>query len=390
MKEFEIITNSNEFNWIDCSSTNQENHHLAFCGDLFDLSFNLPFDDFLPQTVPLKFWIHGEGLDLSLYLPEISTSRSILLGLDANARILTRDGQIKKRSELFAKKWRRHCVSYNGWIDCWNVPIVALAIQYIYHPMPPLGPDPQADITTPEKEEILLSPMRIPKLRKSPAITWNQGDPQRFDPTTLPPDKVTVELEIGSSVLIAYGPVLRNFIHLKENIFGEDQSFTDMETSNLKMNQTATSKQQQQLNLSKEDHNKSVSESSVTTEEKPKRFDPRQYRPLEVTVTVTIHDIQAHLVKNCNENDPPCPVVLIERLGFEMKKGFNETELQVLVSPSFLISPDNFVRTNKDKHLKQGHLLLSAVQVCFFFFLSIFYEFLYTSLEQQVVCTLFV
>lgn len=62
-----------------------------------------------------------------------------------------------------------------GWIDCWSVPIVALSIQYTYHPMPPLGPDPQADITTPEKEEILLSPMRIPISKlKSPAMKWNQ------------------------------------------------------------------------------------------------------------------------------------------------------------------------------------------------------------------------
>lgn len=82
--------------------------------------------------------------------------------------------------------------------------------------MPPLGPDPQADITTPEKEEILLSPMRIPKL-KSPALKWVQTDAQLFDPTTLPPDKVSVDIEIGSSILLAYGTVLRNFINLKVN-----------------------------------------------------------------------------------------------------------------------------------------------------------------------------
>lgn len=41
--------------------------------------------------------------------------------------------------------------------------------------MPPYGPPPQADITTPEKEEILLSPMRIPRSRKSPALHhWRQ------------------------------------------------------------------------------------------------------------------------------------------------------------------------------------------------------------------------
>lgn len=109
LKEFEILTLCNEFNWIDCSSTNQENNHLAFCGDLFDLSFALPFDDFLPQTVPLRFWIHGEGLDLSLYLPEIATTRPVVLAMDENLRILTRDGQVKRRSEMVSKKWRKDC-----------------------------------------------------------------------------------------------------------------------------------------------------------------------------------------------------------------------------------------------------------------------------------------
>lgn len=79
--------------------------------------------------------------------------------------------------------------------------------------MPPLGPDPQADITTPEKEEILLSPIRMPKL-KSPALKWT-SDTQQFDPNTLSPDKVSVEIEIGSSILFAYGTILRNFINLK-------------------------------------------------------------------------------------------------------------------------------------------------------------------------------
>lgn len=73
-------------------------------------------------------------------------------------------------------------------------------------------------------------------------------------------------------------------------------------------------------------------------------------------------------LQSCNENDPPCPIVLIERLGLELKKRFYETEIQILVSPSFLISPDTVVRPSKEKHLKQGHLLLSALQVNFDFF----------------------
>lgn len=363
LKEFEIILLSNEFNWIDCSSTNQENNHLAFCGDLFDLSFALPFDDFLPNTVPLRFWIHGEGMDLSMYLPEISTSRPIIMAMNANARILTRDGHVKKIDELYTKKWRRVCLKSAGWIDCWNVPILALSIQYVYHPLPPLGPDPQADITTPEKEELLLSPMRIPKIKKSPAITWTSSNGQQhFNPTSLPSDHVTVEIEIGSSVLLAYGSILKNFYYLKENIFGEDHAFTDMEKSNMK---THSQKVQNSNKSSKDDPNKSVSEvpSTIDVEEKPKRFDPRLYRPLDVTVILTIHDIQAHLMKNCNDTDPPCPIVLIERLGFEMKKRYFETLLQVLVSPSFIITTDTVARPSKEKHLKQGHLLLSALQI---------------------------
>jgi len=103
----------------------------------------------------------------------------------------------------------------SGWVDCWSVPIVALSINYTYHPLPPLGPPPQANITTPEKEEILLSPMRIPRCRKSSGLQWTQDSSQKFDPTTLPADLVNVELEIGPSVMLLYGSLLRNLMHLK-------------------------------------------------------------------------------------------------------------------------------------------------------------------------------
>ena len=34
--------------------------------------------------------------------------------------------------------------------------------------MPPLGPSPQANVSTPEKVELLLSPIRAPNKKKSP------------------------------------------------------------------------------------------------------------------------------------------------------------------------------------------------------------------------------
>lgn len=93
--------------------------------------------------------------------------------------------------------------------------------------------------------------------------------------------------------------MLRNFINLKENIFGEDQTFTDMGTSNSKSHVNNVSQLQTKIQSlsTKEETAKSISEISLTAEEKPKTFDPRLYRPLEVVVSLTIHDIQAHLVK---------------------------------------------------------------------------------------------
>ncbi|KAJ8666820.1 hypothetical protein QAD02_008482 [Eretmocerus hayati] len=359
LKEFEIITLCNEFNWIDCSSQNQENAHIAFCGEIFDLSFDLPFTEFLPPTIPLRFWMQGESVDLSFYLPEVNTNRTALIALHKNARIQCRDGTTKPLADTNkSRKWRNVCQKSMGWVDCWSIPIAALSINYTYHPCPPLGPAPQANITTPEKEEILLSPMRIPRCRKSPGIQWTKKDNQKFDPLSLDPDKVSLELEIGPSVLLLNGSLIKNFIHLKENIFGDYQMFTDMQQTRV-----VSSNSKPEKNKDRDVHHNSLETSVEDEASKSKPFDPRDYRPLDVYVGITMHDIQAHLVKNCNDDDPPCPVILLERFGFEMKKTFKETELQLLLSPAILLLSDNVSRPSKEKHLNQGHLMLSALQV---------------------------
>jgi hypothetical protein len=53
----------------------------------------------------------------------------------------------------------------------------------------------------------------------------------------------------------------------------------------------------------------------------------------------------------------------VERFGFEMKKGYRETQLQVLLSPAILLISDKVPRPNKESHLTQGHLTLSGFQV---------------------------
>ena len=64
-------------------------------------------------------------------------------------------------------------------MDCWAVPELTLLVSYTYHPMPPRGPSPQANVSTPEKEELLLSPIRAPYRgsRKSPRHQHSPPDP---------------------------------------------------------------------------------------------------------------------------------------------------------------------------------------------------------------------
>ena len=99
-KEFELLTAANEFNWIDTSSNNPENAHLAICGKLLSLDFSLPYTEFLPDIVPFLFRVSGERLDLSAYLPDINTSHDILFSLDTSAKIVGRDGEHVWKKEL--------------------------------------------------------------------------------------------------------------------------------------------------------------------------------------------------------------------------------------------------------------------------------------------------
>ena len=39
--------------------------------------------------------------------------------------------------------------------------------------------------------------------------------PEEFDPTQLDADQIQVELEVGPSVLMLYGTLLRCFLHIK-------------------------------------------------------------------------------------------------------------------------------------------------------------------------------
>lgn len=118
------------------------------------------------------------------------------------------------------QRWRNFVKRSEGWVQCWTVPVLSLGIQYIYHPMTPPGPAPQANVPTPEREELLLTPVRFPATSSTLRIPSKTTRPSTadFDPTSLTPDQVHVDLELGPSELFVYGTVLRTFLNLKVDL----------------------------------------------------------------------------------------------------------------------------------------------------------------------------
>ena len=91
---------------------------------------------------------------------------------------------------------------------------------------------------------------------------------------------------------MAFGPVslhsprfrslLKYFMQFKENYFGYYQKFTDVE---------AAAGRRAHMN-----NHKSPGSVAAGTEDEEK-FDPREYRPMAIKVSLTLHDIHAHLAK---------------------------------------------------------------------------------------------
>ncbi|XP_055893241.1 bridge-like lipid transfer protein family member 1 isoform X2 [Biomphalaria glabrata] len=346
VKQFEILTLANENNWVDTSSQHQENAHIAFCGEVFELCVTFPFSDFVPETVPVQLLIKGDTVFCRLYLPESNTMKHVVIALSENIRVVDREGHVTCQPFVYPnkKEWRNVTLKSNGWVDCWQTNYVFLSVTYTYFPMPVIK-----STTEPWdqfKEDLEEGDVN---LLEQPASSGVSGPAKEestlFDPGDLKPDFIQVELEVSPSTLVLYGSLLRNLINLKENYLGEFQKATDYEESQNKMKEVEASYV----------HLEAPDDEEV--------FDYRMYRPFAVTVSVTLHDIQAHLAKNCTSDDQPCPSAYVERLCFELDKSFRETKLQLLLSPCVLLAKDGNSRDTDQEHLKDGHLALSGLQV---------------------------
>ncbi|XP_058888337.1 bridge-like lipid transfer protein family member 1 isoform X4 [Acipenser ruthenus] len=364
--QFEMIWAANQHNWIDCSTKQQENVYLAACGERLNIDFTLSFIEFVPATCNTKFSLRAEDTDLQLSLPDCHPSRYSLLTLAKNCQPnkIPPEGCITTESQGGPKqgkpRWRNITHSEDGWVDCWTVPSLMLMIDYTWHPIYPQKADEQLKQSLSEMEESMLSVLRpSQKPEDRTASSPNQPNGFPLDPSELPPDRLHVELELSpDSQITLYGPMLKSLLSIKENYFGEDDMYTDFEEAvSSPVMPLSTSSSSGWTTVGVEDRDKKDNEN------RSKQIHPLTLRPWEITVLINLYKVHGRLPVHCSSDGSECPTAYMERLCFEMKKGYKETMLQLVLSPVHIFMSDNYQRPATDGVLREGHISLSGLQL---------------------------
>ncbi|XP_075964686.1 bridge-like lipid transfer protein family member 1 isoform X15 [Anarhichas minor] len=371
--QFEMIWAANQHNWVDCSTKQQENVYLAACGETLNIDFTLPFNEFVPTTCNTRFILKAEDTDLRLSLPECHPSRDPLLTLSKeyqNVKLppdmfMPGEHQSAPPPKTTKSRWRNITHAEAGWVDCWSVPNFLLIIDYSWHPIYPQKADEQLKQSLSEMEESILSALRPPENtggvhhNAQPRYTSTSASAAHgrmpADPSELPPDRLHVEMEMSpDSQIILYGPLLRALISIKENYFGEDDMYMDFEEAvSSPVLSTSTSSGLGWSPLGMED----------SEQRENSNIHPLDLRPWDITVLINLYKVHGRLPMHCSSEGPEGPSGFLERLCFEMKKGYKETMLQLLLSPIHIFISDNYQRPTADGVLRDGHLSLSGLQM---------------------------
>ncbi|XP_076830292.1 bridge-like lipid transfer protein family member 1 isoform X4 [Brachyhypopomus gauderio] len=340
LHQFEMIWAANQHNWIDCSTKQQENVYLAACGETLNIDFTLPFNEFVPATCNTRFSLRAEDTDMRLCLPDCHPSRYPLLTLakDYQHSKSPPDMQTEPQGappKIGKARWRNMTHAEAGWVDCWSVPNFLLIVDYTWHPIYPQKSEQLKHSLCGMEEHAAPPPPRAPT-----------------DPSLLPPDRLHVEMELSpDSHVILYGPLLRALLAIKENYFGEDDMYTDFEESLSSPVLSSCSSSSGWTGVGLEE---------VNHKDTPH---PLSLRPWDITVLVNVHKVHGRLPTHCSSDSPEGPAGYLERLCFEMKKGYKETLLQLVLSPLHLFVSDNYQRPAADGVLRDGHLSLSGLQM---------------------------
>ncbi|KAL6737884.1 hypothetical protein Aduo_011490 [Ancylostoma duodenale] len=300
---FEGIILLNESNWVDPSEKNPENVEAAIVGSHFNISFTLPFEDFLPELVSTTYSIRMEnGLALRMRYPPGSATASVMAALSRGAH-----------TNMYSKPspHGRHSKNNEEWHEVWRTESVVSTIEFTYHP---LVPKFASDLPLHVLQEFLPKPAEHPK--------------------DLAPDKMNVTLEIGGSEVRFTGALIKFVIELKNNYFGLYDSMTDVT-------------QPEDPSMNRSIYNRVPPNAPVES-----------YRPMEVTFDMRVFNIRAHCLTYtlCSDERELCPVLYTEEIAVLIKKGFSQTLIQVGVGACVAY----FERVSSTQ--SDGYLTLSGLQ----------------------------
>nr|CDS20359.1 Fragile site associated protein C terminal [Echinococcus granulosus] len=375
---FDLRLLVNDYNWV---APTPENAFASLCLEKFNFDFDLPFIDFLPATVPIKFDINASSASLRLSVPETSTLLYLLKEMHANLRLANSNCKLQKNNpfriieETLPNTDAGKILHKRYWIECWRAIGVHVKIGYTYYPIvwvpdfwrflpqcwgkhssKSLSPTEKTHILAPrDPEEAALGDLR-PEGSKARGPTESELIRSNFDPSYMLADQLDVHVAVPSSQLLFYGALIRYIIHFKENYFGCYQ--TPITAEDLKV-----------YGLNEKGDRCLVPPPPIPGPNHPGKpdtvVDPREYRPFAVRVTVAIHNLQAHLPMHTSSEIPLCPTAFLDCIGFEMDKIFNETKLQLLFSPVLLCVFDkcNAYRPPNAVNLSTGRAQLTGLEL---------------------------
>nr|CAH8826612.1 unnamed protein product [Trichobilharzia regenti] len=401
----DFILLANDYNWI---SKKGENAHLGFRAKKLMLTFDLPFVDFLPATVPVIYTIEGSSVSLRFSIPETSTLHYLIQELHNRLKFVNGRGQLQKSSPFHSsiqemKLYNSESKTINlQWFDCGWAPRISLRIAYVYHPspwvseywhfLPPdfkmtvaspkgslstnpsyqrssrkLGGSKHTNVSNQQSTELSsqtdLEESALQKLRPEGSHTQGPTENDILQSkcdvfSSLEPDTVDLHLHIPSAQLLFYGTLLRHFIHVKENYFGCHQIPVSFDREPLQPEESTSLTDDDLIRLKSQAKPPDKDEDLSKVNKLPEKriIDPRDCRPLSVRVSLEFHNVQAHLPMHGSSNESPCPTAFLDCIGFEMDKRWHETKLQLLFSPILIC----FYDQNKDFRSKSTSNISSS------------------------------
>ncbi|CAF4065238.1 unnamed protein product, partial [Rotaria sp. Silwood2] len=319
--QVEILIPCNQGNWIDCSNggdqESEENNYVSLCAKSLLLTYPLVFSEFCPKNTATDLTIETKDILARLVIPRSNRMYYIIEGLDMHKRFYTPEGVKSQLSLSDAFDKRDDC------FECGEASHLKILIQILLHSSPP--------IDTNRTDLLYVQHVR------------SMGNRQTFHPNKLDYDIFNIEIDIGPVNLLLHGLFLKNLWWVKENLFGWDQMYHDINEPELIREKQIIVSDDPLVNMIDENH----------------QFDPRYFRPLMVNLRVALHNITAHLIHH--SDNEPCPIGFCERLCVEMTTNLDETKVQVLILPVNVYVEDTIIRNKSDQHLSTGSLQLSGL-----------------------------